>query len=218
MTGLNLDGFLSFIAVYQERLQELKDTLNTLDNRIGDGDHGTNMARGFEAAHQQLTIKSPGDLSGAAMTVAMALLSNVGGASGPLYGTVFMKLSGIFGHRTEVDEEVLTEALAAARTGIAERGKATVGDKTMLDVWDKSVSYLEENPGEHRFVQMVEIVRDEVLETRNRIAKKGRAAYLGPRSQGTCDPGSVSSGLFFEELARAIGEGRDQISWETLVL
>lgn len=214
----SLQSFLTFIETYAARLQELKDTLNTLDNRIGDGDHGTNMERGFTFAHQQLQVKPPSDLAMASNSVAMALLGHVGGASGPLYGTVFMKLGGVFGQHTEVDEAVLIEGLQAAKKGIMDRGKAEFGDKTMLDVWEPSVSFLLENTGEDRFRYVIPVVRDAVLATKDRVAKKGRAAYLGQRSQGTCDPGSVSSGLFFDELVKSYQQEVGIISWETLVL
>lgn len=218
MTVFGLNAFTGFITAYSVRLRQLQDTLNTLDNRIGDGDHGTNMARGFETAKQKLQAKLPADLSEANTTVAMALLGHVGGASGPLYGKVFMKLGSILGHRTDTDETLLVQALLAAKQGIFERGKAEFGEKTMLDVWDPVVTYLQENDSTDRFDNVVAVGCDAVLATRERIAKKGRAAYLGPRSQGTCDPGSVSSGLFFEELARACGKEIDIIPWETLVL
>lgn len=218
MTGLGLNSFLGFIDSYSLRLAELKETLNTLDNRIGDGDHGTNMARGFATANQQLQKNQPADLGAACSAVAMALLGHVGGASGPLYGTVFLKMGSILGHEQHADEVKLVQAITAARQGIVERGKAAYGDKTMLDVWEKSVTYLQDNPDSDRFLGVATAAREEALATRDRIAKKGRAAYLGPRSQGVCDPGSVSSGLFFEEFARACGKEIELISWDTLVL
>ncbi|WDL98184.1 dihydroxyacetone kinase subunit DhaL [Alicyclobacillus sp. ALC3] len=218
MTELGLSSLVGFVDSYSLRLAELKETLNTLDNRIGDGDHGTNMARGFAAANQQLQKNPPADLGAACSAVAMALLGHVGGASGPLYGTVFLKMGNVLGHEPHADEATLVQAIAAARQGIAERGKATYGDKTMLDVWEKSVTYLQGNPATDRFLGVATVALDEALATRDRIAKKGRAAYLGPRSQGVCDPGSVSSGLFFEEFARACGKELELIPWDTLVL
>ncbi len=213
-----LNQFKEFITEYAQRLEELKSTLNELDNRIGDGDHGTNMARGFQVANQQLQAKNPTDIGTACNTVAMALLGNVGGASGPLYGTIFMKLASVFKEKLSVDDEMLLNGFLFAKNGIIERGKAQYGDKTMLDVWETATSFLQSNVGTNRYRDLMTVVQEAVLETRDRVAKKGRAAYLGPRSAGTCDPGSVSSGLFFEVFVRALdGEGAI-IRWETLVL
>ncbi len=232
--SFDLETFLSFIQMYAKRLEELQEVLNILDNRIGDGDHGTNMVRGFNFAVRQLHEQPPSDLGSACNTVAMALLAHVGGASGPLYGTVFMKLAGIFQQQTEVDKVTWIKAMEAAKAGIVQRGKAEFGDKTMLDVWEPAVAYLlgahsgtqhethseiqSESQREEACEEWVQEVEVAVLATRDRIAKKGRAAYLGPRSQGTCDPGSVSSGLFFELLSYVYNGGGELIPWETRVL
>ena len=216
--GMNLEQFASFIHDYAQRLEGLKDTLNELDNRIGDGDHGTNMARGFHTAQQQLQAKSPVDLGAACSVVAMALLGSVGGASGPLYGTIFMKLGGALKNLAQADNKQWIEGLQAAKAGIVERGKAQFGDKTMLDVWEPTLEYVTAHSGDEELLQAVMVARGAALETRDRVARKGRAAYLGPRSAGTCDPGSVSSGLFFEVLFSAWRGGVETIPWETLVL
>lgn len=216
--GFGLQQFFDFISDFAERVDLLKDTLNDLDNRIGDGDHGTNMARGFKVANQQLLAQLPTDLGSACSTVAMALLGNVGGASGPLYGTVFLKLGGVLKNFKTVEDEVLLEGLLSAKSGIMERGKAQLGDKTMLDVWEPATVFLQTHPETGAFQQVVSIVREAALDTRDKVAKKGRAAYLGARSAGTCDPGSVSSGLFFEVLANVHEGGVEAVPWATLVL
>ena len=113
--ALGFNEFQTWINEYALRLEALKDILNDLDNRIGDGDHGTNMARGFLVANQQLQSKSHADLGSACNTVAMALLSNVGGASGPLYGTVFMKLGGALKNLQSADDGKLLEGLLSAK-------------------------------------------------------------------------------------------------------
>ena len=219
MYHLSTDTFVSFVEAYAKRLVEMRDVLNNLDNRIGDGDHGTNMARGFTAAVDKLKSTPPTDVAVGCQLVAMTLLGSVGGASGPLYSTVFMKFMAEWKGLTEVDTAQLQRGLQAALDGLIARGKASVGDKTMVDLWTPVVRRLAETESVWDGADLMAVVKEAVLGTKDMIAKKGRAAYLGARSQGTCDPGSLSSALFFEELfAAVLPKGAERIQWHTLAL
>lgn len=217
---LTVDSFVQFVEAYHERLRALTDLLNVLDNRIGDGDHGTNMARGFDAAVKKLHQSSLGDLGMSCSTLAMTLISTVGGASGPLYGTAFLKLSTVWKGLKSVDGDSLRRGLTASLEGIQARGKAVPGDKTMVDVWYAMTSYLHQNDpfSSEVWNQAVETAQQAAVETKDKIAKKGRASYLGTRSVGVCDPGSVSSAVLFEELIHSFTGGALRLEWETLAL
>jgi dihydroxyacetone kinase-like protein len=217
---LNLDGFGRFISAYARRLADLQSVLNELDNRIGDGDHGTNMARGFRVASEKLSQTTVTDLGNACSAVAMALLGSVGGVSGPLYSTVFMKFAAAWKGATTVDFESLREAIKSALEGLEARGKAKRGEKTLIDVWLPVVEclYEEETAPEEALKQCVKVAQQAAIDTKPLRATKGRAAYLGDRSKGTCDPGSVSSAVFFEELVDVVVGGVERIEWQTSAL
>ncbi len=202
--------FLRFVKIFAKHLEENKEYLTQLDAAIGDGDHGINMDRGAKAALYKLRStnpKTPGDVM---RTVGMALLSSVGGAAGPLYGTVFMRMSIIFRNQDKIDDKGLVSALEQALLGIKGLGKAGVGDKTMVDVWEPVVNFLKENIENGR--TLPEICEDVVALAEERMkatiplqARKGRASYLGERSIGHQDPGATSSYYFFKSLCEAIG-------------
>lgn len=212
------------IANFADRLREFQEVLNDLDNRIGDGDHGTNMVRGFSAVAKKWESSRPESLPALCKDAGMTLLGTVGGASGPLYGTVFLKLSAVWGDREEVDFEGLVEGLEGAYEGLAARGKAVPGDKTMLDVWRPTLDLLQGrgNPGgggpDERILRMPAAAQSAALSTRDLVARKGRASYLGERSRGTCDPGAVSSALLFEEIGLAYTGRTERLSWERSAL
>jgi phosphoenolpyruvate---glycerone phosphotransferase subunit DhaL len=182
--------------------QKEKMYLTELDLAIGDGDHGINMARGFNELTQKLEGVDYQDLGSLFKEAGMLLLSKVGGASGPLYGTAFLKAAAPLKDKQEVTTAELTNALADALEGLKMRGKASLQDKTMLDVWIPIVDYLqrhEENADWDKFIQLSQASMDGTKELE---AKKGRASYLGPRSVGHIDPGAASSNFFFTELAK----------------
>ncbi len=170
-------------------IEEHKAYLSELDNPIGDGDHGHNMARGAKAAEEALQAQTPTSLEGLFKSVGMSLLSKVGGASGPLYGSVFLA----FANEVKGQEVIENpqQLFAAGLDAIVRRGKASVGEKTMVDVWSPFVEKLAEGVS-------LEDVEAMVLATKPLKATKGRAAYVGARSIGHIDPGSYSSGLFFK--------------------
>jgi dihydroxyacetone kinase-like protein len=177
-----LDGFAAAIA-------EHKDYLSELDTPIGDGDHGSNMARGLAAVQEAVDGKEFANLKDLFKSVAMALISKVGGASGPLYGTAFLEMAKL----GDTDSD-LGDLLAAALAGIEKRGGATPGDKTMVDVWTPVVEAVQAGGLKQSDVDAA------VNSTEPMVARKGRASYLGERSVGHLDPGSVSSGYLFAAL------------------
>lgn len=177
-----LDGFAAAIA-------EHKDYLSELDTPIGDGDHGSNMARGLTAVQEAIDGKDFDNLKDLFKSVAMALISKVGGASGPLYGTAFLEMAKLGDTDSDLGD-LLTTALA----GIEKRGGATPGDKTMVDVWTPVVEAVQAGGLKQSDVDAA------VNSTEPMVAHKGRASYLGERSVGHLDPGSVSSGYLFTAL------------------
>lgn len=187
-----------------DRIQENKTYLTELDQAIGDGDHGINMARGFQEAVQKVGQKSYKQAHELFKDVGMTLIAKVGGASGPLYGTAFMQMAKSLKEIEVLDVTDLIPALQAALDGIKARGQAQTGDKTMVDVWEPVVQYLLEQGTEIDPDQLTSYVRQQKEKTADMPAKKGRAAYLGQRSIGHIDPGAASSTLLFEALAEVL--------------
>jgi dihydroxyacetone kinase-like protein len=172
--------------------------LTDLDAAIGDGDHGINMKRGFAAVSSKLEGESTEDCGAVLKTVAMTLISTVGGASGPLYGTAFLKAAQKANGKTELNKEDALELLTAAVEGIQFRGKADRGEKTMLDllipVKEAYADALDQGLSAAETKEKLITVMDESIEyTKTIIATKGRASYLGERSLGHQDPGATSS-------------------------
>lgn len=185
---------IKWMTLFNEKIQANKDYLSELDTPIGDGDHGGNMARGLVAVMEELDKQSPEAAADVFKIVSMQLLSKVGGASGPLYGSAFM---GIMKGQQAGDS--LVDSLAAGLDMIQKRGKAEVGEKTMVDIWSKVVDSL-------RAGELTEEVIDQTVEASKSLqATKGRASYVGERSVGHIDPGTYSSGLLFKSLIEAGG-------------
>lgn len=190
---LTLAQATKWLALFGDEIEENKAYLSDLDTPIGDADHGFNMARGMEAVKNSLTQKAPADLASLFKQTAMALITKVGGASGPLYGTAFLEMS-----KQAAQTSELSDLLAAALAGIKKRGGANAGDKTMVDVWEVVLPELAQGT-------LTEAKIDEAVEaTKPLIAKKGRASYLGERSKGHIDPGAMSSGYLFKALLKAV--------------
>lgn len=183
-----------------EKIQENKEYLTTLDQAIGDGDHGINMARGFQEVVNKIFIANYESISDCLKDIAMILLSRVGGASGPLYGTAFLRMSNAIKEKQIVDKDSFTTAIDEAINGMVQRGKAKEGDKTLLDVWLPVLKYLKEKSyiDWNEFEQVAKIAMES---TKDLIAIKGRASYLKERSIGHLDPGSVSSYFLFQALS-----------------
>jgi dihydroxyacetone kinase-like protein len=189
-------------------MAEHRVELIELDRAIGDSDHGENMDRGFQAVLAKLGEATPETPGAALKMTAMTLMSKVGGAAGPLYGTAFLRAATALGDAAEIDSAAWAGALAAARDGIVARGKAEPGDKTMVDAWTPAVDAARAvADGDGTDVLSVLVAAAEAAEagavaTDPLIARKGRASYLGERSAGHRDPGAVSSALI---LRAAVG-------------
>ena len=178
-----------WMQLFNEKIQDQKDYLSDLDTPIGDGDHGANMARGMAAAVESLAAKDFASAAEVFQAVSMQLISKVGGASGPLYGSAFMGMG-----KAEKDGKDLSEVIKAGLDMIQKRGKAVPGEKTMVDVWSELPLSLQSGDLTHEKIGSL------VEATKDLKATKGRASYVGERSIGHIDPGSASSGLLFEAL------------------
>ncbi len=181
-----------FLILFDEKIQNNKDHLSELDTPIGDGDHGANMARGLNSVIEAINKLDNPEAAEVFRTAAMQLISKVGGASGPLYGSAFLGMSKA-SQAGKSDAEIMEEGLAQ----ILKRGKAEVGDKTMVDVWTPAVDAMKNG------TLTEEKIEEWVEKTKDMQARKGRASYLGERSVGHIDPGSRSSGYLFESLLEA---------------
>ncbi|RKO62980.1 dihydroxyacetone kinase subunit DhaL [Caldibacillus debilis] len=203
---LDVEKAARWIHRLNGKIQEQKQYLTDLDQAIGDGDHGINLARGFQEAANAISANSYQDLGALCKDVAMTLIGKVGGASGPLYGTAFMKLSMAWKGQKEIDREAMAKGFKDALEGLKMRGKAQPGDKTMIDVWEPAVAYMA-GEGPLNGEELASVAKEKMEGTKELEAKKGRAAYLGKRSIGHIDPGAASSYLLFSTLAEVIGEG-----------
>jgi dihydroxyacetone kinase-like protein len=188
-------------------MREQKELLTRLDKAIGDGDHGINMDRGFGKVIEQLD--GAADLAGVLKTAAMALISSVGGASGPLYGTFFLRASAAAAGKEQLSASDLYELMEAGLEGVRQRGKAQAGDKTMIDAllpavqaFSRAVAAAQDLSS--ALAGTVEAARCGAEATIPLIARKGRASYLGERSIGHKDPGATSSYLILKALQEAL--------------
>ena len=185
-------------------IQENKDFLTELDMPIGDSDHGINLARGFLAVTEKLPTLTDKDVGTVLKTVGMTLVSTVGGASGPLYGTAFMKAGAKMAGKTEVGMDDLLVMLHEAVEGIKMRGKSTTGEQTMLDAMVPALDAMKaaEGSAQERLAAGLAAAQDGVERTKDMIATKGRASYLGERSLGHQDPGATSFTLLFSVIVK----------------
>ena len=179
-----------------------KDYLTDLDRSIGDADHGVNMAKGFGFTKEALEADFD-DYKTLFNKVATTLLSKVGGASGPLYGSFFMKFAASLKDVEDLTRDELNKAFTAGIDGVKQRGKAEVGDKTMVDVLEPVAEAL--NAGKS-FDDVVKIAEESMEKTKDIKAKKGRASYVGERSIGHIDPGAASSYILIKETLGAIND------------
>jgi dihydroxyacetone kinase-like protein len=194
------DDVKEWIKASADVLAKNRDYLTQLDAAIGDADHGANMDRGFRAVVSKLPEVSDKDIGTIFKTVGMTLLSTVGGAGGPLYGTFFLQAGMKTAGMMEMTLEDWTAALDAARTGVVSRGKAEPGDKTMVDALTPAVEALKQAvvdgmPLDRALQNSAEAARQGMEATIPLVARKGRASYLGERSAGHQDPGATSSYL-----------------------
>ena len=181
------------------------DELTQLDRAIGDGDHGINMKRGAEKILQELTeiCEKPADAALKAM--GMALVMSVGGASGPLFGSLLMEMGKTLGSRA-FDKEIIAECFAAGIDAVKKRGRSDIGQKTMLDVLVPALEVLKNNEaGSDLYARLKESASAAEAQTIDMIALKGRASYLGERSVGHMDPGARTCGLAIREICDNLG-------------
>lgn len=190
---LTAENTRKWLELFAAKVTENKAYLSDLDSAIGDGDHGNNMWRGVEAMLESFHTKNPETTADILKLTAMTLISKVGGASGPLYGTAFLEMS-----KKSAETDNIAEIIEAGLSGIKNRGKSTTGEKTMVDVWTPVVDALKDNSFSKSTIE------DAVNSTKDLVATKGRASYVGERSIGHLDPGSVSSGYLFECLLEVI--------------
>lgn len=206
MAQIDVDVLIRWIQRSAEVIAENREYLTDLDAAIGDADHGGNMTRGTKAASDKLAQTPPATIGEFGKTVGMTLVSTVGGASGPLFGTFFMRLGQDAGDADSLDVAGLAKALRAGYEGVVARGKAEPGDKTMLDAWEPALKALDEAAASGddaadalaKAADAADAGRDA---TKELVAKKGRASYLGERAVGHIDPGAASTALLVRALA-----------------
>jgi len=197
MMQITAEHVIRFVEGIAARIKLHRDELTALDSAIGDADHGTNMDRGFSTVLEKLPTVADKDIGTILKTVGMTLVSTVGGASGPLYGTAFIRAGMAMADRYELTPAEVVVALEAALEGIMARGKAQRGEKTMLDALGPGIDVLKEaqSNGEDFTAAMrrsVAAVEAGMKATIPMLATKGRASYLGERSIGHQDPGATS--------------------------
>lgn len=192
-------------AVVNEKREELTD----LDRAIGDGDHGANLDRGFQAVLAKLDGATPATAGDVLKTVATTLISTVGGASGALYGTAFLRASKL--GDADLDSAGVVALLQAGVDGIVQRGKASVGEKTMVDAWTPALAAgnqaVEAGKSPAEVLDAMAVAAQEgAVTTEPLVATKGRASYLGERSAGHRDPGAQSTAYLLRAAAEAAAE------------
>ncbi len=204
--AVNRDDIFDWLNACASVLAENRDYLTQLDAAIGDADHGVNMDRGFKAIIKKIPEMSGMDIGTLLKTCGMTLLSTVGGAGGPLYGTFFIQAGTSIGDKMELEREGWDNALSSAVNGVMKRGKTEIGDKTMVDALSPALKAFHlaanENQSFGKALQLsAEAARQGMEDTIPVIARKGRASYLGERSAGHQDPGATSSYLILKAAA-----------------
>lgn len=199
-----------WIRAFAAAVAENREYLTELDSAIGDADHGINMNRGMQAVVGKLDAGEPADVGALLKTVGMTLVSTVGGASGPLYGTLFLQMGTSAAGKTELSGQDWADALAAGVAGVQRRGKAELGDKTMLDALIPAVETLRSaladgSSLDEALDQSAHTAQEGMTATIPLVAHKGRASYLGERSANHQDPGATSSWLLLRTAAETLG-------------
>ena len=204
--AVSRDNLLAWIEALQQVYSENKEYLTKLDSAIGDADHGINMNRGFTAVKAELEKNPPDNISNALKTVAMTLIKTVGGASGPLYGTFFLRASTAVTDKETLEPADVVALFETGFSGIIQRGKAEVGDKTMVDAWTPAIAAMNEALTNGATIQEIlnkgtGAAEEGMKNTIPLQARKGRASYLGERSIGHQDPGATSTYLMLKQAA-----------------
>jgi dihydroxyacetone kinase-like protein len=206
---LTVEQIMRWLQTVTTIIEENRDFLTQLDADIGDGDHGINMDRGFKKVSSRLNAFQGKDIGQIMQETGMTLVSSVGGASGPLYGTFFIRAAGTVSGKRELTLAELTALLEAGLSGVMDRGRAKRGDKTMVDALAPAVDALQRAAQKNREIR--EALAEAVLSAEEgmkgtipMIAQKGRASYLGERSIGHQDPGATSSYLILKALLDSV--------------
>ncbi|GAA4910364.1 dihydroxyacetone kinase DhaL subunit [Actinomycetospora succinea] len=210
MADVDTDTLQRWLRVFAASVAEHKDELTALDAAIGDADHGANMDRGMQAVVDGLAA-TPADPAALFKQTGMTLVKSVGGASGPLYGTLFLRMAPATGGAASLDPETFAKALRAGLEGVVARGKAEVGEKTMVDALTPALDALDAALGSGQSLadalRAASAAADEGRDgTTPIVARKGRASYLGERSAGHQDPGATSAALLVAAAATAVAE------------
>jgi dihydroxyacetone kinase-like protein len=203
---VNRDNLLAWIDALTQVYADNKQYLTQLDSNIGDADHGINMDRGFTAVKADLEKTNPQDISAVLKTVAMSLIRTVGGASGPLYGTFFMRASAACSDKAELGPADVVALFEAGLEGVLQRGKAELNDKTMVDAQKPALEAMQQALADgddlKTILQKGTAAAEEGMKNTIPLqARKGRASYLGERSIGHQDPGATSSYLLIKAAA-----------------
>lgn len=204
-----LEHFVAFVKDYADRVADQAEHLTDLDRAIGDGDHGTNMARGIATAAALADTEDFPGIEPYLKKVGMTLVSTVGGASGPLYGTFFLRMAGPLAGVKDAGTRQVRAALHAGVEGVVARGKAQLQDATMYDAWAPALEAFDATVAAGGDLPAALAVAAEAAatgrdSTKDLIARKGRASYLGERSRGHVDPGAASTTLLLESAARTL--------------
>ena len=203
--AVNRDTVQDWMQRFAAAMAEHRQELVALDTAIGDGDHGTNMDRGMRKALEKLESQEQADAGAVLKTVAMALISNVGGAAGPLYGTLMLQMGTALAGKDDIDLATYTEAWHKGIQGVQARGKAELGDKTMLDALVPGVEALENAPDlDSGLREAASAAESGMRDTIPLVARKGRASYLGERSKDHQDPGATSTFYLYQTAADAL--------------
>lgn len=208
LTDLDAAAVQAWVRRADALVTEHADELTALDAAIGDADHGSNMRRGLNAAVNALDGGTSETPEAVLKQVAMTLISKVGGASGPLYGTFFLRMSTSVKGLEHLDLDALVQAMEAGIAGIVQRGKAQAGEKTLLDAWYPALEALRGGTDLADGVLAARAAADAGRDaTEPMLATKGRASYLGERSVGHVDPGASSTALLVQALAEVVTGG-----------
>ncbi len=208
---VNSRELIQILTEINKKLAENKEYLTQLDSAIGDADHGINMSKGFKAVVDRISQMQDKDCGSILKTTGMTLVSTVGGASGPLYGTAFMRAGQVVGSKTELNFDDFVSLLEAALEGIKLRGKAQKGEKTIVDSLEPAVEAIKEHKKQGEAIALkraVEAAKEGMEYTKKIIARKGRASYLGERSLGHQDPGATSCYLMLKTMVDWITENK----------
>ncbi len=214
LDAIDATALARWLRTFAASVADQRDQLTALDAAIGDADHGANMHRGMTAVVEALATTPADDPAALLKQTGMVLVRSVGGASGPLYGTLFLRMAPTTGGATALEPETFAKALRAGLDGVVARGKAELGDKTMIDALAPALDALDAALADGEALapalRAASTAADEGRDaTTPMVARKGRASYLGERSAGHQDPGATSAALLVAAAATALAEQDD---------